>query len=63
MHVVALGLDQALVELISQNFSSAEYAYTTIPMYPSSQIGFKFVYQGPDHWKKKGEKPQQQSSG
>jgi spermidine synthase len=35
-----LHLIKPLVESISRTFSSVEYAYTTIPSYPSGQIGF-----------------------
>jgi spermidine synthase len=35
-----LDLIKPLVDSISKTFSSVEYAYTTIPTYPSGQIGF-----------------------
>ena len=35
-----------LVDSISQTFSSVEYAYITIPTYPSGQIGFIVASKG-----------------
>ena len=41
-----LDLIKPLVDSISQTFSSVEYAYTTIPTYPSGQIGFIIATKG-----------------
>jgi spermidine synthase len=41
-----LHLIKPLVDSISQTFSSVEYAYTTIPTYPSGQIGFIIATKG-----------------
>jgi spermidine synthase len=41
-----LDLIKPLVDSISQTFSSVEYAYTTIPTYPSGQIGFIVATKG-----------------
>jgi spermidine synthase len=35
-----LDLIKLLINAISQTYSSVKYAYTTIPSYPSGQIGF-----------------------
>jgi hypothetical protein len=56
--VVLLGLDQAFGrELISQTFSSVGYAYITIPLYPSGQIGFIVATKGQTTCKKTERKP------
>ncbi|KAL3906484.1 MAG: hypothetical protein SGILL_009253, partial [Bacillariaceae sp.] len=41
-----LDLIKPLVDSISKIFSSVEYAYTTIPTYPSGQIGFIVATKG-----------------
>jgi spermidine synthase len=41
-----LELIKPLVSAISKTFSSVEYAYTTIPTYPSGQIGFILATKG-----------------
>lgn len=41
-----LHLIKPLVDSIGQTFSSVEYAYTTIPTYPSGQIGFIVASKG-----------------
>lgn len=41
-----LDLIKPLVDSISQTYSSVEYAYTTIPTYPSGQIGFILATKG-----------------
>lgn len=41
-----LNLIKPLVDSISQTYSSVEYAYTTIPTYPSGQIGFIVATKG-----------------
>lgn len=43
-----LDLIQPLVKSIGSTFSSVEYAYTTIPTYPSGQIGFIIATKGKD---------------
>ena len=41
-----LDLIKPLVDSISQTFSTVEYAYTTMPTYPSGQIGFIIATKG-----------------
>merc|ERR1712232_57088 len=41
-----LNLIKPLVDSISETYSSVEYAYTTIPTYPSGQIGFIVASKG-----------------
>ena len=41
-----LNLIRPLIDSISQTFSSVEYAYTTMPTYPSGQIGFIIATKG-----------------
>lgn len=41
-----LNLIKPLVKSIKQRFTSVEYAYTTIPTYPSGQIGFIIATKG-----------------
>jgi len=41
-----LNLIKPLVDSISKTFSTVEYAYTTIPTYPSGQIGFILATKG-----------------
>jgi spermidine synthase len=41
-----LNLIRPLVTAISKTFSTVEYAYTTIPTYPSGQIGFIVATKG-----------------
>ena len=41
-----LDLIKPLVKSISKTFSTVEYAYTTIPTYPSGQIGFIVATKG-----------------
>lgn len=41
-----LNLIKPLVDSISKTYSSVEYAYTTIPTYPSGQIGFIVATKG-----------------
>jgi spermidine synthase len=41
-----LDLIQPLIQSISTRYSSVEYAYTTIPTYPSGQIGFIVATKG-----------------
>lgn len=41
-----LDLIKPLVDAISQTYSTVEYAYTTIPTYPSGQIGFILATKG-----------------
>lgn len=47
-----LDLIQPLVSAISKTYSSVEYAYTTIPTYPSGQIGFIIASKGGSSCKK-----------
>ena len=41
-----LNLIKPLINSISQTYTSVEYAYTTIPTYPSGQIGFIVATKG-----------------
>lgn len=41
-----LNLIRPLVSAISKTYSTVEYAYTTIPTYPSGQIGFIVATKG-----------------
>jgi spermidine synthase len=41
-----LDLIKPLVDSISKTYSSVEYAYTTLPSYPSGQIGFIVATKG-----------------
>ena len=41
-----LDLIKPLVQSIQSRFSTVEYAYTTIPTYPSGQIGFIVATKG-----------------
>jgi spermidine synthase len=41
-----LDLIKPLVDSISKTFTAVEYAYTTIPTYPSGQIGFIVATKG-----------------
>src|SRR6476646_3134259 len=41
-----LNLIRPLVAAISKTYSTVEYAYTTIPTYPSGQIGFIVATKG-----------------
>lgn len=47
-----LDLIKPLVDSISRTFTSVEYAYTTIPTYPSGQIGFILASKGRSSCKK-----------
>ena len=47
-----LDLIKPLVDSISKTYSSVEYAYTTIPTYPSGQIGFVVASKGRTSCKK-----------
>jgi spermidine synthase len=52
-----LDLIKPLVDSISGKFSSVEYAYTTIPTYPSGQIGFIVATKGKQSCKVPARKP------
>jgi len=52
-----LDLIKPLVDSISGTFSSVEYAYTTIPTYPSGQIGFIIATKGRSTCRKPERKP------
>ena len=50
-------LIKPLVNSISKTFASVEYAYTTIPTYPSGQIGFIIATKGRGGCKKPARQP------
>ena len=52
-----LDLIKPLVNSIKEKFSTVEYAYTTIPTYPSGQIGFIIATKGRGECKKPERKP------
>jgi spermidine synthase len=52
-----LELIQPLVNSIKQTFTSVDYAYTTIPTYPSGQIGFIVASKGGSSCKKPVRQP------
>jgi spermidine synthase len=52
-----LDLIKPLMDSVSQTFSSVEYAYTTIPSYPSGQIGFILATKGRSSCKVPERKP------
>ena len=52
-----LDLIRPLVDSIKTKFSSVEYAYTTIPTYPSGQIGFIVASKGRSSCKVPSRKP------
>ena len=52
-----LDIIKPLVESIKEKFSTVEYAYTTIPTYPSGQIGFIIATKGRGSCKKPERKP------
>lgn len=52
-----LDLIRPLVNSISQTFSTVEYAYTTLPTYPSGQIGFIVATKGRGSCKKAARQP------
>ena len=55
-----LDLIRPLVDSISMTYSSVEYAYTTIPTYPSGQIGFILATKGGTTCKKPERKPSEE---
>jgi spermidine synthase len=52
-----LDLIRPLMDSISMTYQSVEYAYTTIPTYPSGQIGFIVATKGHGSCKKPARKP------
>lgn len=52
-----LDLIRPLVDSISSIYTTVEYAYTTIPTYPSGQIGFIIATKGKASCKKPERKP------
>jgi spermidine synthase len=52
-----LSLIRPLMDSISKTYQSVEYAYTTIPTYPSGQIGFIVATKGRSSCKKPERKP------
>eukprot|EP00980_Cylindrotheca_fusiformis_P006565 scaffold1384_cov116-Cylindrotheca_fusiformis.AAC.43 len=55
-----LDLIKPLVESIRGTYSTVEYAYTTIPTYPSGQIGFIIATKGRGECKKPERKPSEE---
>ena len=52
-----LDLIKPLIDSIKQTYSTVEYAYTTIPTYPSGQIGFIIATKNRGECKKPPRKP------
>lgn len=52
-----LDLIKPLVDSISRTYATVEYAYTTIPTYPSGQIGFIIATKGRGECQKPARKP------
>lgn len=55
-----LDLIKPLIESISETYSTVEYAYTTIPTYPSGQIGFIIATKGRGECKKPQRTPSEE---
>jgi spermidine synthase len=58
-----LDLIRPLVSAISKTYSTVEYAYTTIPTYPSGQIGFIVATKGRGICNKPTRQPDKETEG